>query len=275
MTYMLKSFIKHTSKFILYSSGLFFLTSCSLFQNKSISTVENKQDQFIQVAQLVEEKNFDQAILQIEKALVADPLKKSEYLFFLARSYDQTAQPEKALLSLKELSDANQLGFEESVKHLSLMLKNQSKVGVRPDLNLEKGKLQRVIQQKLHEDNNFEILSSLMWSLDFQCDLYCVQEIQYFQEIQSLLVILLEKQEKKSQLISKLIQDKYKFFQKSANSNPIDVQFKKAILAQTLESIKALSRLQIITPTPSSLKTAQLIQKLKYLEKQIEQEMYK
>lgn len=275
MIYMLKSFISLISKLTLCSILIIFFASCTLFHSTTIKSVDHEQDQLQIANQLVEEKNFNKAISQIENFLIQDPSRKTNYLLLLARSYDQTAQPEKALLSLKELSSNSTLSAEQNILYLSLLLKNQAKAGIHPNINPEKTKLQHFVQDKLHEEIHSEILNSLNPSLEFQCDLYCVQEVQYFQEIQTVLVLLLEKQEKNSHKIMNIIQLKYKNFLQSANSNHREVNYKKSVLAQLSESYKALSRLQIITPTPSSLKTAKLIQSLKYLDKEIEQEMYK
>lgn len=206
---------------------------------------------FLKAQALVATAEFESALPFIKKSLETKDHTYYASLLLSARVYDQTAQPELAILALQEYVKQPS-GYSKELTARSLLLKNQIKVKIDPSKNFEKKLVERLAN---HSDKKIG-LEELAWSLDFKCDQYCLEEISYFQEIQPLLLNWVDSKESSSAAAISIIKNRYSFFHSFLNSDSFNIQYKKSLaltLAQSLKKLRLLSEIdQPVRPQNNS-----------------------
>lgn len=220
------------------------VTSCSLFESRNQFDEQIINGSVFSKAQtLILAHDYENALPFIKRSLEAEDKNYYASLLLAARAYDQLAQPEQAILSLQEYLQQN-LPAQELMAR-SLLLKNQAKVKNEITSSDEKKRVLRLAQSLPAQD----VLNALAWSLDFRCDLYCVEEISFLQEIQLTLLYIVEKNTNESTTASRLIKDSYNFFNNNLNSETLSSDYKKSLAAQLLRSLKKLQALDLVSAT--------------------------
>lgn len=251
-----------------------FWTGCALFKNENAPPdigVRNENGSVFSKAQtLVMARDYENALPFIKRSLEADNPNYYDSLLLAARAYDQIAQPEKALLALQEYLKPQWPPKELTAR--SLLLKNQAKVKIDISKSAEK----KIIQQLVKKFSQKQALEALNWSLDFQCDQYCLEEVAYLQEIQLILLYLVEEDTETSVLAADMIRNRYDFFQNYLKSETFSNDFKKSLahkLYASLQKLRALDLTYIEKNHRYPSKT--LLISLKPLEKNLESWLYK
>ena len=256
-------------------SSLFF--SCSLFNRKMQNSDDSYGSSFSKAQGLIIARDYNNALTYIKRSLEENTINYNESLLLAARAYDQLSQPEQAILALQEFLKPNQDTSLMPLKELtarSLLLKNRSKV--KWDITQDK---EKTVLQKLANNKNYlkkEILESLSWSLDFSCDQYCVDEILYFQEIQTLLLYIVEQDIYSSSSAASLIKNRYVFFHNHLQSDLFNHEFKKQIASKLYDCLQKLKNLDLVYTQENKIYPSQeLIASLEDLEKDLERWHYK
>jgi hypothetical protein len=269
MLIYLKSIIKYT----VFSSLLY---SCSLFDRKIVKE-EGYGSSFSKGHALVMAHDYQQALPYINRSLEEDSLNYKESLLLAARAYDQLSQPEQAILSIQEYLRPNKDMPVTLLKELtarSLLLKNQAKAKLDITQSEEKRTIQKLVNDKNYSKKS--VVESLSWSLDFNCDTYCIDEILYFQEIQTMLLYIVEQDTESSATTANMIKNSYAFFQSHLRSDLFKHEYKKLIASQLYDCLQKLKTLDMVyTQRNKTYPSKVLIASLDSLEKDLESWHYK
>ena len=269
MLIYLKSIIKYT---VLSSV----LVSCSLFDRKT-ENLDGYGSAFSKGQALVMARDYQHALPYINRSLEEDTLNYKESLLLAARAYDQLSLPEQAILSIQEYLKPNKDMPITPLKELtarSLLLKNRAKVKWDITQSEEKRTIQKLVNDKNYSKKN--VVDSLSWSLDFNCDKYCIDEILYFQEIQTMLLYIVEQDAESSATTATLIKNRYAFFHSHLKSDLFNLQYKKQIASKLYDCLQKLKTLDLVyTQRNRTYPSKVLIAALDGLEKDLESWHYK
>ncbi len=236
-------YLKSTIKLILLISVL---VSCSVFDRK-LENQDNSGSTFSKGQALITAHDYKHALPYLNRSLEEGNANYKESLLLAARAYDQLSEPEQAILSLQEFLKLKKDDSGSSLKDLtarSLLLKNQAKAKLEISQSDEKRALQNLVNDKSYARKT--IVGSLAWSLDFNCDKYCVDEIRYFQEIQTLLLYIVEQDAESSAATAALIKDRYIFFHDHLNSDLFNQEFKRQIASNLYDCYQKLKTLDLV-----------------------------
>jgi hypothetical protein len=266
-------YLKSIIKFIVLSS---LLTSCSLFDRKTES-LEGYGSTFSKGQALVMARDYKHALPYLNRSLEEDTLNYKETLLLAARAYDQLSQPEQAILSIQEFLKPHKDMPISALKELtarSLLLKSRSKVKWDITQSEEKRTIQKLVNDKNYSKKS--IIESLSWSLDFNCDQYCIDEILYFQEIQTMLLYIVEQDAESSAATATLIKNRYAFFHSYLKSDVFNHEYKKLIASKLYDCLQKLKTLDLVyTQRNKTYPSKVLIASLDGLEKDLESWHYK
>ncbi|MBC7753757.1 MAG: hypothetical protein H7Z71_05935 [Moraxellaceae bacterium] len=265
------------SKFIIKFTVLTsVLLSCASLR-QSAGTLDGFGSAFSKGQALVMAHDYQQALPYINRSLEEDTLNYKESLLLAARAYDQLSLPEEALLSIQEFLKPRKDILITPLKELtarSLRLKNQAKAKSDITQNEEKNAIQKLINDKNYSKKN--VLDSLSWSLDFNCDKFCIDEILYFQEIQTTLLYIVEQDKESSAAASALIKSRYAFFHRFLKSDVFNLQYKKEIASKLYDCLQKLKNLDLVYTQKNKIYPSKiLIASLDGLEKDLESWHYK
>lgn len=281
MILMKKIFLKFIIKFSFYISSLFLCSACSLFELDDQSLQPASTSEFQKAEIFIQNRQFEKSLPLLEVVLKKTDADYDASLLLSARSYDQLAQPEKVILAVQELLGKD-IDAVTEVKARSLLLKNLAKVKTDISEHVQKKTLFKIIQESAASRTAGEntssdylmALESLKWSVDFNCDQYCVEEILYLNEIQLQYLYIIEKDEVSSQRAAETVQARYEFFLSYLNKDYLDRAFRKKIAVAILDSLRKLKVFQLDTHNQGSVRAAQFIHRLGPIEKTTEGWLY-
>lgn len=258
-------FIKFILKFNLLINFVL-ITGCASFEPKKNETApEDNGSVFSKAQTLVAAHNYELALPFIKRSLEADNTHYFESLLLAARAYDQTAQPEQAILALQEYLKQNPVPKELIAR--SLLLKNQAKVKTDVNKSAEK----RWIQKYIIGQNKKIVLEDLAWSLEFKCDQYCLEEISFLKEIQVPLISIVEQDTENSTTAANIIKNRYVFFNGYLHDDIQKSNYKKLIASKLYDSFRKLKNLDLENNHKNkSTPTKKLILSLGNIEKDLE-----
>lgn len=276
--------MKFIITFSLCISALLIPTGCALFRLEPEAHGRVLLSNFEKAEALVFNRQFEKALPILELVLKKTDKDYFNALLLSARSYDQLAQPEKVILSLQELL-GQALDPVTQIKARSLLLKNLAKVknniAEYPQKKILFNLLKNLIQTNNSNTDGDDsgqdyiiALESLKWSVEFNCDQYCVEEILYLNEIQLQYLYIIEKDEVSSKRAADTLKSRYEFFFSYLTQEHLDRKFRKKIAVGLLDSLRMLKSLQLNTQSQGSLRATQLIQSLAPLQKNIEGWLY-
>jgi hypothetical protein len=280
MSLMKKIFLKFTIKFSLCISVIFWTSSCALFgfEDEAQQTVSTRE--FQKAEALVLNREFEKSLPILESVLKKADADYEASLLLSARSYDQLAQPEKVILALQELLSRD-VDTVTQVKARSLLLKNLAKVKTDISEHVQKKILFNLLQGSatVNIENSSQdyliALESLKWSVDFNCDQYCVEEVLYLNEIQLEYLYIIEKDEISADRAAETIKSRYEFFFTSLTKDHLEISFRKKIAVALMDSLRKIKSLQLDTQNQGSVRAAKFIQSLVPTEKKTEGWLYR
>lgn len=266
-------YLKFLIKFVALTSVLF---SCA-FSQKQAETLDGFGSAFSKGQALVMAHDYQHALFYINRSLEEDTPNYKESLLLAARAYDQLSRPEEALLSVQEFLRPRKDIPITPLKELtarSLFLKNQAKAKSNISQSEEKSAIQKLVNDKNYSKKN--VLDSLSWSLDFNCDKFCIDEILYFQEIQTTLLYIVEQDKESSSTAAAVIKSRYAFFHTFLKSDVFNLQFKKEIASKLYDCLQKLKNLNLVYTQRNKVYPSKvLIASLDGLEKDLESWHYK
>ncbi len=279
MSLMKKIFLKFTIIFSLCISLIFLNSGCALFGIENEVSQPLTTTEFQKAEALVLNREFEKSLPLLEAVLKKADADYDSSLLLSARSYDQLAQPEKVILALQEL-----LGHEvdpvTQVKARSLLLKNLAKVKTDISEHIQKKILFNLLQESATVNienatqDHLIALESLKWSVDFNCDQYCVEEVLYLNEIQLEYLYIVEKDEISADRAADTIKTRYEFFWTNLTKDHLEISFRKKIAVALMDSLRKIKSLQLETHNQGSVRAAKFIQSLLPIEKKIEGWLY-
>lgn len=218
-------------------------------------------------------------INQYEKAeplLVKEALKGSlpesiESMLYLAVIYDQITQPEKSILYARDFIAQSKEKMSLLQAH-ALLLKNLAKVGVAIEAHDSKQAMANIIGTGAYDANI--MLNQLKWAFDFNCQVYCVEEIVFLKEIQGQVLYILEKDSAVFARVSDLLVAKYDYFQSYLADHKLNIGYRRRIADSLYDALQKLKSYHLEDNTVSSVNTASVLMKLSSYQKRIEQWIY-
>ena len=281
MLKLLKTFSKKfkvCSQITIYLLTAFIFLGCSLFQGQPTVEVEKTYEldeakKFIVLGEYEKAEKF-LLVARLKIDTEQDDQKRIDILLHLAKVYDQMSLPEKAILNLQEALQLSSLSRLDYIKTQSMLLKNLAKVKVPLD-NFENTQrrqfLTRVVQSQSSKKDSLE---ALRWSLDFNCDQYCVQEIQFLREIQVQFYYVIEMDSEQYQRAYDVLVSRYTFFEGFLDDTKLDLAYRKKIAMTLFDCIQKAKNLHLENQTSGSLQTGQIVIQLESLQKKIELWLY-
>lgn len=272
MTYMLKVYRTFLIAFVLWNS--LFLFGCASLENR----LNQERKTEVKYANDFEQGKNLTLIGQYEKAeplLVKSVLKldqnSHEANLYLAYVYDQISEPEKSIIYSREFlsTKKNKILI---LKANTLLLKNLAKVGVNIETHPVKNEVAKTINLGIYDAN--QLVSELGWAFNFNCHIYCVEEVKFLKEIQIQVFYLIEKDIDVADRVSDLLLSKYDLFLSSMNNSKIELKYRKKIAFSVYEALQKANSLHLEDNTASSVKTAGLVSKLSQYQTRIEQWIY-
>lgn len=275
---MTKHFYVFIAIFTLWTSG------CAIFDDPKNPYADTQAGSVFAKGQtLVASGDFENALPYLNRTLeqhldTTDPYSNyKKALLLSARSYDQLAQPEKALLALEELTKNALYDKTKELTIKSLLLKNKAKIQQDISQAEEKKDIIKAVSQG-NLDKIF-ILDNLGWSLDFQCDKYCLEEVLFFKEIQLSLLYIVEQKKAApiaSEKAAELIRERYKYFYDHHLNTSFSAEYRKKLTVHILDSLRKLKNLDLSYPHSTHIyPSRQLIVSLEPIEKDLERNLYK
>lgn len=246
------------------------LCSCSLF-GSGHRQQPRPVTEFDQARYYVSLGNFNQAEPLLLKTVSREDENYAEATLLLAKVYDQTALPEKSILNLRDfISRApDQL---ELLKAQALLLKNLAKVNINIENAEEKKAISRLITSKSYPTE--KALENLRWSMDFNCGIYCLQEIDYLKEIQLQILYVIETDPQLFKRSFDILTSRYDYFESFLNEAKLDIDFRKKIALNLFDALQKLKSSHLENSTLGSVKTAELVSFLETYQKRIELWLY-
>ena len=281
MLKLLKTFSKKfkvCSQITIYLLTVFIFLGCSLFQSQPTVEVEKTYEldeakKFIVLGEYEKAEKF-LLVARLKIDTEQDDQKRIDILLHLAKVYDQMSLPEKAILNLQEALQLSSLSRLDYIKTQSMLLKNLAKVKVPLD-NFENTQrrqfLTRVVQSQSSKKDSLE---ALRWSLDFNCDQYCVQEIQFLSEIQVQFYYVIEMDSEQYQRAYDVLVSRYTFFEGFLDDSKLDLAYRKKIAMTLFDCIQKAKNLHLENQTSGALQTGQIVIQLESLQKKIELWLY-
>lgn len=281
MLKLLKTFSKKfkvCSQITIYLLTAFIFLGCSLFQGQPTVEVEKTYEldeakKFIVLGEYEKAEKF-LLVARLKIDTEQDDQKRIDILLHLAKVYDQMSLPEKAILNLQEALQLSSLSRLDYIKTQSMLLKNLAKVKVPLD-NFENTQrrqfLTRVVQSQSSKKDSLE---ALRWSLDFNCDQYCVQEIQFLREIQVQFYYVIEMDSEQYQRAYDVLVSRYTFFEGFLDDTKLDLAYRKKIAMTLFDCIQKAKNLHLENQTSGALQTGQIVIQLESLQKKIELWLY-
>ncbi len=277
----LKTFSKKfkvCSKLTIYIVTGFIFLGCSLFQSQPSVEVEKtyELDEAKKFIVLGEYEKAEKFLLVARQKIDTEQndQKRIDILLHLAKVYDQMSLPEKAILNLQEALQLSSLSRLDYIKTQSMLLKNLAKVKVPLD-NFENTQrrqfLSRVVQSQSSKKDSLE---SLSWALDFNCDQYCVEEIQFLKEIQVQFYYVIEMDAEQYQRAYDVLISRYNFFEGYLDDSKRDLSYRKKIAMTLFDCIQKAKNIHLENQTSGSLQTGQIVIQLEFLQKKIELWLY-
>ena len=281
MLKLLKTFTKKfkvCSHITIYLALAFIFLGCSLFQRQPTVEVEKTYEldeakKFIVLGEYEKAEKF-LLVARLKIDTEQDDQKRIDILLHLAKVYDQMSLPEKAILNLQEALQLSSLSRLDYIKTQSMLLKNLAKVKVPLD-NFENTQrrqfLTRVVQSQSSKKDSLE---ALRWTLDFNCDQYCVEEIQFLKEIQIQFYYVIEMDSEQYQRAYDVLISRYTFFEGHLDDSKLDLAYRKKIAMTLFDCIQKAKNIHLENQTSGSLQTGQIVIQLESLQKKIELWLY-
>lgn len=252
-----------------------FITTLSLFSCSSPLRVSEESSfftDFTQGKKLVLNSEYEKAEPHLIRTVVQEDHNYAEAVFLLGQIYDQTAQPEKAILNLRDYLNRESGAPLDVLLAKALLLKNLAKVNSSIESADEKRYIARVITSR-NEDTS-KALDSLLKTFKFNCGVYCVEEVNYLREIQVQLLYAIETAPELSKKAAESLISSYSYFESALKDPKIDLEYRKKIGFALYEALQKLKSLHLETSSLGSVKTAELIRYLEASQKKIESWLY-
>lgn len=246
------------------------LSSCSLFGRAP----EKKPlfSNFEQGKYLVSISEFEKAEPFLLKTVVREDQNYAESVMLLGKVYDQTAQPEKAILNLRDFLQRGGGTPLDIMQAKALLIKNLAKVKAPIENADEKKYITHIMTDK--KQDTAMALENLRWTLDFNCGIYCVEEVNYLKEIQVQLLYAIESDPKVYKRVFDILTARYDYFETFLKDLKFDLEYRKKIAQGLYEALQKLKSSHLETSTLGSVKTAELISYLEAYQKRIERWLY-
>ena len=210
---------------------------CALFGSHKDD--QNLSSDFEQGKYLVSIAEYDKAEPYLIQTMAREDEHYAETLLLLGKIYDQTAMPEKSILNLKDFISRSDQPLA-LLKAKGLLLKNLAKVKVDIENTEEKKFITRIMTSK---DTDIKVaLEDLRWTMDFDCDLYCVEEISYLKEIQVQLIYAIERDPSVYKRASDILTSRYDFFEIFLNEQALDPAYRRNIALALYDALQKLPR---------------------------------
>lgn len=257
-------------KILAISITILSLFSCSLFgrasEKKSIFSNFEQGKYFVSISE------FEKAEPYLLKTVVREDQNYAESVMLLGKVYDQTAMPEKAILNLRDFLQHGTGTPLEIMQAKALLLKNLAKVKSPIENAEEKKYITRIMIDKNQDTET--ALENLRWTLDFNCGVYCIEEVNYLKEIQVQLLYAIETDPKLYKRVFDILTSRYDYFETYLKDLKIDLEYRKKIAQALYEALQKLKSSHLETSTLGSVKTAELISYLDAYQKRIERWLY-
>lgn len=257
-------------KILAISITILSLSSCSLFgrapEKKPVFSDFEQGKYFVSISE------YEKAEPYLLKIAVREDQNYGEAVVLLAKIYDQTAQPEKAILNLRDFVQRGGGTPLDIMQAKALLLKNLAKVRAPIENADEKKYITRVMTDKTQD--TAKGLENLRWTLDFNCGIYCVEEVNYLKEIQVQLLYAVESDPKLYKRAFDILTSRYDYFEASLKDLKMDLEYRKKIAQALYEALQKLKSSHLETGTLGSVKTAELISYLEAYQKRIERWLY-
>lgn len=220
---------------------------------------------------LVLSSDYDQAELHLIKLAKLEDENYNEAVLLLGKVYDQTGRPEKAILNLREFLNNKSENEAEKIQARALLMKNWAKLRSSANVNREKKEIALLMTDNKDKVQNLE---ALLGTLNFNCGIYCVEEVNYLKEIQLQLLYTIEADSSLYPQISESLISKYNFFESCLKESKLSVEFRKNIGFALYDALQKLKSSHLEMNTLASVKTAELINHLEASQKRIERWLY-
>ena len=276
----LKTFSKKYKvyKLIICLFIIFNFLSCSLFQSEPVTEIEKtfELDEAKKFLVLGEYEKAEKYLLiaRLKVDTQQDDQEKIDILLHLAKIYDQMSLPEKAILNLQEVLKLSSLGRMDYIKAQTMLLKNFAKVKVSMS-NFDNTQRRQFVTRVVQSQNSKkESLEALRWSLDFNCDQYCVEEIEFLKEIQIQFYYIIEMDTEQYQRAYDVLVSRYTFFEGFLDDSKRDLAYRKKIAMALFDSIQKAKNTHLENQTTGSVQTGLIVVYLEALQKKIELWLY-
>lgn len=264
MLNILKKFIIISSLF----SGVSFLTACSLFQSRSEK--KSIHYEFAQGSYFVSISEYEKAEPYLLHTIAREDENYMATLLLLGKVYDQLSMPEKSILNLKDFLSRGS-GPMDRLKAQALLIKNLAKVKVDIENADEKKSITRLVTTSI---DPMIALEELRWTMDFNCALYCVEEVLFLKEIQVQILYIIERDPNLYKRAFDVLTSRYDFFENALKESPLDLEHRKNIARGLYDALQKLKSSHLENNTMGSIKTAEMVLFLNSYQKRIEQWLY-
>jgi len=234
-------------------------------QVKTLSTDIEKIEYYVQMS------FFDKAEKILNDQLPTVINENIRFKYFAVIIYDQMSKPEKAILYATEFLKNSKSNSENYIIR-TLLLKNYYKVQNKIGLDRIKTEISKTTTSEIYPGN--ELLDHLRISLNFNCQMYCLQEVNYLQEIQLQIFYIIERDPEHSERAQDLLLSRYDYFADHLNNKQFDLLFRKKLSYLLYESLQKAKSLHLEDNTSASVSTAGLEGKLQQYQSKVEQWIY-
>jgi len=241
------------------------------FQSPSNSAKNINLSDLEQIENSVQMSNYDNAEKILARTSVQALNENNRYKFFATIVYDQLSQPEKAILNAQEFLNTSKSKKDNYVIR-SLLLKNYYKVQNKQGIDSLKSEISKITTAEIYDGN--ELLSNLRVPLNFNCQMYCLEEIKFLQDFQMQIFYVIERDPETAERAQDLLLSRYDFFMEFLKNDQLDVKFKKSISYLLYESLQKGKSLHLEDNTSGSVHTAGLEIKLTHYQNKVEQWIY-
>ncbi len=282
----------HKTNLIILLFGLTNLISCqtltTLFRRNPTPPAEVMNPEFLQAEQWVTLGEYQKAkpILIAETYKINQNYYKS--LLLLTVIYDFEGQPEKALLSSKEILIKSTdplirmaaIGFYFKSQFKLYMDTATSPQAVAANLFIDRVSLNSLYKKEFEETllsnayDNSLLFQQIRILLEAKCQNFCLAEIEFLKFIQSPLIAKLEGHPALSSRIIDLIKTQYEFFDLELDSNAAPLQERKKWALSLFDALQDLNNHHLDKNDIGSIKVASLLLNLKTLQNKIERWLY-
>lgn len=257
-------------KILAISITVLSLSSCSLFGRKE--TKKALLTDFERGKYLVSISEYEKAEPYLLKTVVREDDNYAEAVLLLGKIYDQVALPERAILNLRDFLQRGKGSQLEIMQAKALLIKNLAKVNAPIENADEKKYITRIMTSKSQDPRL--ALESLRWTLDFNCGVYCVEEVNYLKEIQVQLIYAIETDPTLYKRVFDILTSRYDYFETFLKEPKMDLEYRKKIGQALYEALQKLKSSHLESSTLGSVKAAELISYLEAYQKRIERWLY-